>query len=334
MIRLSLRARTLALLTFGFSPCAALMWICIAESQANESQKMLQAELQGKCAQCHKPFVDEWSISRHAKSYVGANYQNAAKATMMRDQQCDGCHAPGLVQVTGLAKMPTFRGSASVPDRGVMCICCHMDQNGVMHGPFGGQTDFHKTVKDDRYKKNIALCVACHGQTMGAGPDYDQGTPFAIYAQKAKGSACQDCHMPPVMRGASTETNAPMRECGEHSWKAAYDEKAMLKSAAILEISVAGTAATATVENLTGHMMPGGAWRQAILEIAANNQIVKREVFARSAGGNADTRLKSTEKKIIRATVPAGANVVARLWWKPMPDTPDSQRVMMAQATP
>jgi hypothetical protein len=206
-----------------------------------------------------------------------------------------------------------------------------MDGNGAMHGPYGGQTDFHKTVKDPGYQRSNALCVSCHGQMVGAGTDFNQVAGFAVYSRQSQGAACADCHMPAVERSASTESGAPKRQCGEHTWKASYDT-GMLSSAAILDVKVTGTTAAVSVSNITGHLLPGGALRQAVLEIVANEQVVKRDVFTRPMGGASDTRLKPLEMRIVTATVPAGAKIQARLWWKSMPDTPDNQRVLMSEA--
>lgn len=334
MIRSTLRARSLIPLIVLLSPFVALLLTRGAEPQAaNEAQKMVLAEVQGNCTQCHKQFVGEWTSSRHAKSFTSMNYMKEAAKNPTRAEQCDGCHAPGLIHATGIGKMPGFRGAALQADRGVMCVCCHMDASGAMHGPHGGESGFHKIVKDPNYQKSNALCVSCHGQTIGVGADYDQITPFATYAQKSKGATCAECHMPAVERNASSD--APTKRlCGEHTWKGGYDVKEILPSAALLEVKLTGTTASVIVENLTGHRFPGGAWRQAILLILANGQPVKREVFMRTPGGSTDTRLNVAEKKPVTCTVPAGAKVSAQLWWKPMPDTPDNLAVKIAEAAP
>ncbi len=312
------------------SPLCALFCLRGGESQGEVVQRMVLSEVNNRCATCHRAFVDEWSGSRHAKAFSGMTYQKAARLMGMRATQCDTCHAPGLVQTTGADQLPGFRQLANVPDRGVMCVCCHLDGDGAMHGPYGGKTEFHKTVKDDSFKTN-APCVACHGQTAGAGADYDQVTPFKTYEATAKGTTCATCHMPTVEREAAT--GSPRRKCGAHRWPGAYNQ-AMLARAATASLKVEGTSATVTVKNGTGHMMPGGAWRQCVLLILSDHQIVKREIFARTPGGWSDTRLKPTEQRVVTATVVAGAKVKAQLWWKPMPDTPENQSTLMSELTP
>ena len=170
MIRQTLRARCLIPMTVMLSPFLALLTLRVSESQSNDLQKMILAEVQGQCANCHKPFVEEWASSRHAKAYSGANYKKLADGMGGGRVLCDGCHAPGLIHFSGLGKMPSSR-QANAPDRGVMCVCCHADATGAMHGPYDGQTDFHKTVKDTNYQKSNATCVSCHGQTVGAGSE-------------------------------------------------------------------------------------------------------------------------------------------------------------------
>lgn len=332
MVSLGFRIRALLPVTILILPMLSLLWLRRGESQGSELQKMVLAEINNRCADCHKAFVDEWAGSRHAKAFAGMNYKRAAQTIGARAEQCDTCHAPGLIQISGLGKAPGFRQAANVPDRGVMCVCCHADANGALHGPHGGKTDFHQTVKDDNYKTN-AICVSCHGQTIGAGADYDQVTPFKQYEANAKGATCAMCHMPSVERAASSEAGAPKRMCGTHTWPGAYG-KDTLASAAFIAAKVEGTEVSVTIENGTGHMMPGGAWRQAIVLVLANNQVIKREVFARVPGGTSDTRLKPSEKRVITATTAAGAKIKAQLWWKQMPDTPDNQATLLSEVTP
>ncbi len=314
----------------AIAPVIALGLLGLAESQSPEATKMIQAEMKGQCVTCHKPFVDEWKASGHAAAWKRAPFQQQAGKNAQRVEQCDGCHAPMPVLIGGLDKQPKSRG-ATAPDSGVMCVTCHMDANGAMHGPFDGESDFHKTVKDKNYTQSNAVCVSCHGQVGGVGVEFNQITSFADYAKGNALAACSDCHMRPVERQASTEDGKPKRMCAKHDWHGAYDANS-LQSAINLTVRLSGTTATASIANLTGHLLPAGAWRQAILEITANGQVVKREVFTKEFGGATDTRLKPLERKRVTAEVPAGAKVAARLWWKLMPDTPDQERKLMAEA--
>jgi hypothetical protein len=164
--------------------------------------------------------------------------------------QCQTCHAPLTEQLprTGGADNPVY--VESLRDDALSCAGCHVRAwtrygppkpdgsgpvDGAPHAGFVAREDF----------RDPAFCSPCHdfkpsqkaldGKLLQeTGPEWAR-TDFA-----AKGTSCQDCHMPE----------------GRHLWKGVHDPE-MVKKALTVEWKPEPGAATLTVANTgAGHRLP------------------------------------------------------------------------------
>ena len=128
---------TLLRLGFGFLGC---LWVILignlalrAENLTERVAAAYQGFQDGKCKSCHPAIWREWENSMHAKAWGDEIYQAAASQVPDRQTQCDQCHAPQPILVTGVGKMPKLRNTDR--ETGVSCLVCHLDSQGAMHGP-------------------------------------------------------------------------------------------------------------------------------------------------------------------------------------------------------
>lgn len=68
-----------------------------------------------KCAECHQPFVESWSATRHARAF--ATIEGVGKS---KDPECVKCHTVGYGEEGGFLSLKTTPGLANV-----QCESCH-----------------------------------------------------------------------------------------------------------------------------------------------------------------------------------------------------------------
>ena len=178
------------------------------------------------CETCHAEIHAEWKPSAHGIAWTDPVYQKSLKSVSKRQRKsCYRCHIPEPLQVTGYGlnergrpKLPKTR--ADHHDFGIHCTSCHMDANGAMRGPFGGETKAHASVRDEAFtaQRSDALCLTCHSTKIG--PVLAIGRDFVKTKQAERGRSCVGCHMEPVTRSMGIYENgdpAPTREGRSHA---------------------------------------------------------------------------------------------------------------------
>lgn len=320
---------------------AILFFLILAPARATHAHgdtgpgKMRNAQVSKECRKCHDQIWNEWENSPHAKAYTSQSYHDAAAQEPDRTNRCDTCHSPEPILTGGVGSLPKARSTNQ--ESGVDCISCHMDVEGAMHGPFQSQSQFHRTVREEKYKTSPDVCISCHGQSTE--PNYDQFSAFKLAALMSTDPlTCQTCHMPTIARKAvaPTVTGTPVRKTGHHGILGPSNPE-LLKLTAKLILSATGNTVTIEVVNRAGHMLPGGGWREVVLELFLVDAAGKEEPepcfkysFARQLNGVKDTRIAGFQSKKLTAILPRkSAKVRARLWFKPLASAPDSQRQLM-----
>ncbi len=158
------------------------------------------------CAQCHRPHIQEWQNSTHARAFQDPVFQ-ASWTENRKPGYCLACHATGYNPNTGLPVAEgvtceschgTYREGHPQTDmmpvdpaaekcgvchtstyqewqlsghsqRGVKCASCHaVHSQGLL------------------FPTSTALCATCHG---------DRAEDFAHAAHAQHGVTCADCHM-------------------------------------------------------------------------------------------------------------------------------------------
>ena len=288
----------------------------------------------GKCRSCHPAIWREWQRSMHAKSWSDPIYQEAASTVVDRQKNCDPCHAPEPILITGIGKMPKLR--ARDHQSGVSCLTCHVDINGGMHGPsMNVDAMFHANVTNEAHTKAIELCSTCHGQATV--PEHNQISSFKRSQAAGEGKNCATCHMPQVKRMQSTLSYK--RISGRrHTWIASRSGK-MLEGAADLMLEKRDGKAVIGVKNKSGHVLPGEGLRTIILDVKILNllgnieyhQQVKHSMM--SGTDQADNRFQPDELRQFIFDLKPNHSIRAKLLYCLLPTTPESKWITMAEIT-
>ena len=286
-----------------------------------------QAFQAGKCKSCHPAIWREWEKSMHAQAWTDAIYQAAAAQVTDREARCDACHAPEPILVTGIGKMPILR--ARHRDAGVSCLVCHLDADGAMHGPAASaETHFHENITNVLFTEPMPLCATCHGQPSV--PAHDLVTSFRESRSAAENKTCATCHMPAVKRLQSTASyeSIPGRK---HTWQGSRSV-AQLKRAATLHFDFTEDSATVTLENKTGHLLPGNIYRVIVLDVTlftadGNVRQTSRHTFSEAQAN----RLPADARRTFVFAAPAGDTIEARLRYQLTSETPEASWIRMAE---
>lgn len=312
--------------------CILILFVSVNSNVRSNDDKyhdMFVALEEGKCKSCHPAIWREWERSMHSQAWVDEIYQAAAKTVEDREKKCDRCHAPEPILVTGIGKMPELRNKQR--DFGVSCLVCHLDKDGAMHGPpTSAETNFHVNVTDPIYSSPTKLCATCHGQTDV--PEHDQVSSFleSRYAKEKK--SCATCHMPIVNRLQSTASYESIKG-RKHTWRGSRSV-AQLRSAASLKIEFEGKQATVILKNRAGHLLPGGTLRTIILDVVQlapdGTQHHTKQILISEKEKN---RLKPDEERKFVYDVKKGDSLTAHLRYQLTPDTPETEWVLMSEAS-
>jgi nitrate/TMAO reductase-like tetraheme cytochrome c subunit len=285
-------------------------------------QAMTRAMLGQQCVVCHGDIHKEWQNSLHAFAWRDPIFKAVRERVPDSATRCDHCHAPQPILMTGVGQIPKLRTGER--DTGINCITCHMDADGVMHGPNGGTSPFHKTKTDPAFK-GIDLCASCHGQPSV--PEHDEITEFKKGYGKS-GATCHVCHMPSEKRMAGV--GGPMRDVGKHTWFGAFSE-AQLKGAASVEAKVENGKVVVTITNSAGHPIPGAPYRSIIADVKAmdetNKQLLnEQQVFFKPLDPKQmeDKRIKPGAPRTLTYPITAqkGTVKVQLIYTRPNPAAP------------
>lgn len=208
------------------------------------------------CAMCHKAIYNEWKVRKHAGAWDDEIYQAKLKKKK-RAKMCYACHIPERV-LARLGRKPKTRKKNL--HEGVNCVACH-EKDGKIHGPFGAETDAHKSVKDPLFtdKQSSALCQSCHSTKIDV--VLPVGRDFKKANLAAKGKSCAGCHMPKVERHLSVSpvSGKPVgekRKGRSHKILGPNDAEFCAK-AFKLSAKKNGKQLELTIENEAGHRVPG-----------------------------------------------------------------------------
>jgi len=217
--------------------------------------------VKGECADCHADIAREWGKAGHAQSWTSPLYQ-AYRKEFAAPKECDPCHAPQPLHMTGIGDMPKVR--VEDRDRGVDCLTCHLAPDGSMRGPTDGVSPFHKTQREPTlYTMELRLCASCHGQPSVAA--HDTVTPYQSSRSFKGGETCQTCHMPEVQRKPSRKSESPKRG-GEHTWYGSRDQ-GLLRSTLLLDAEETKEGLSVYVTNAAAHSLPAAPLREMRLGI-------------------------------------------------------------------
>ena len=256
------------------------------------------------CASCHETIHATWQTSRHAQSWKSETFRVASDN--YRKEECLPCHAPDMIQKTGVANEPLVRDGYR--SDGVTCIVCHQDalsEEWKMHGPYAADSPAHETVQDDSYS-TAAVCASCHGHDA----EFNQYHSWKEGMYGQQDFPCQACHMPQMEALlADTEVDKPLRWVGDHSFPGSHDEE-YLKTAATVKLKVEDGALVVAVQNQAGHFFPGGAFRTAVVDISVDGVEVGRLEYSFEN----ENQLESGETVTLRHELMDGASeATARL---------------------
>ena len=262
-----------------------------------EGLSSLSAE---ECGLCHEEIYEEWKSSIMAQAWTEPYFQ----VDFVWDnslQICKNCHIPLENQQEDLvlgfndrSKLdpilkPNPNFDPVLQNEGVTCAVCHVDEDGVILGPFDLKTAAHPTRKDERFSDGSSVCKKCHW-VQGSRWDMFLKLPpcgnFAEIKKTGKKVNCVKCHMPRVTRAMAIDS--PVRTGGRHTWRGGHDPE-MVKKAAKIEVQedADSTASkkkyTLSVTNVgTEHRLPTGT-PDRHLEVSfrlydAKGKLIKKQI--------------------------------------------------------
>ena len=236
-----------------------------ASAVADASERKVFVTGAGRCGECHEKMFDEWEVSGHAKAVSSSFYK--ASVASAKDATCDRCHAP-------LAKVTPRDITVS---EGVTCDVCHTlrepqaTKEGahfvlavddmVKYGPRCDLKDhyFHRMGCSKEHRE-ATLCGTCHWWEPNGIPVFTEYADWKAGPEAAKGTQCQDCHMPGER--AAIATGSPVRADVPHHGLLGI-AKDLRKRALGLDVTVKDDAGALVVKvtvrnNSAGHAVPAG----------------------------------------------------------------------------
>jgi uncharacterized protein with PIN domain len=267
-----------------------------------------------ECRACHEDVWDEWYGSHHQIAYL--NTEVRALSDDFRNKECQACHLPQPIEVTGFGQRTLPRKTR--PDEGVGCIECHVDGEGRVMGT-RDLPDAPCAPRAREEMADVVHCESCHNQHWTT----DQ---WRASSYPEMGVGCNDCHMPEVERQLA---NGATRVGRGHGYAGAHDT-AMLKKAGTFTVTREAGELVLVLENTgAGHNFPTeerhrvvdieyrfvaadgseGAWERAYRF---------RQPYRDEPGEN--TQLAAGARHESRVTIPDGtARAEARLWYRLKP---------------
>lgn len=273
----------------------------------------------GRCGECHEKMYDEWETSAHANAASSPLYKLAVADA--KDKACDRCHAP-LLQLAPKDIVGT---------EGITCDVCH-----TLRDPAPGKDGGHFTLAvDDMIKygprcdledhyfhrmgcspehSEARICGACHLWEPGGLPVLTEYADWKAGPLAAKGTQCQDCHMPDER--AVIATGSPVRKGVPHHGLLGIAND-LRRRALELEVTVSHDddklAAALTLRNKNaGHAVPAGLPERRVVvrvrlvdksgtELASETRVLGRKLvdaagveapFWHAARLDSDTRIQ------------------------------------------
>jgi hypothetical protein len=291
---------------------------------ADERGAPLEALERVSCNRCHADVVREWATTLHGKAWVDEPYREEL-ADARRPESCHGCHIPEPLHLQldaggAIPQKPTAR-DATVRDApledvdahfGVSCESCHRGPDGTILGPWGAETDAHRSVKHASFglDSHSTLCIACHATTVG--PVIGIAKDFVETAQHEKGRSCVGCHMAPVERPAAHvegQPALPPRAGRSHALQTPRDPAFLARALDLSVVSREGSVVL-VVANACGHRVPGRIGR--ILTLEAELLDAAGAVVAKAAHAIETKRSLAADGRVELVLAGSGASVRVR----------------------
>jgi nitrate/TMAO reductase-like tetraheme cytochrome c subunit len=248
-------SRRVALLAVVATLTMSLVYVGVAQRDPATTAEMRGHLVDGECADCHNEIWAEWEASGHAKAWTSELYQQL-RTQYDAPADCDACHAPQPLQITGVGHMPQLRDDDR--DRGVDCLACHLGPEGQMHGPHNDPSPFHAIKRESAlYTRRITVCESCHGQKTAMA--HNQVAEFRESRSAKQAETCQRCHMPETTRKASKFSRRAKRS-GTHSFLGSRSQE-WLESALRLDYVRTPEGLTVYVMNSAAHAVPAAPLR-------------------------------------------------------------------------
>jgi hypothetical protein len=313
-----------ALVALGAASAAFGLWVSggdpTGEPAGGGAPAAARWQSAQQCRECHQDVFDEWSGSHHQISYL--NPEVRALSDDFRNKECQACHLPRPVAVTGYGQRVLPR--LTQPDEGVSCLTCHLGSSGEVLGRHS-LPDAPCAPVASADLIGVELCASCHNQHQTT--DQWRQSSFAQQQQD-----CNHCHMPPVTRaGAGAE-----RAGRSHRYLGAHDVDT-LRAAPEFTARLEGSEVVVTLTNKgAGHNFPTEERHRAVdVEVSftgadgtasAWERLRRfRQPYRDEPGEN--TQLPAGATWSTRVPVPAGARGArVRLWYRLTPFVTDDDK--------
>ncbi|MFO0982383.1 MAG: multiheme c-type cytochrome [Planctomycetota bacterium] len=298
-----------------------------------------------QCAACHREVYDEWQSSYHGLAWTDPLVRAPEQADNFAKQDCIPCHAPRPVFEHGIGKEARVVPRAANRHEGVDCLACHKVQDQVA-ASHTAAAPCHPVGNADL--ATTAVCAPCHNQHKTV--DEWDATEFA-----RRGVMCNDCHMPPAARAATSAR--PAYTGRSHVFVGGHDRE-MLQKAGSLTTEVRGAGGErvllVSVQNVgAGHNYPTDARHRALdvvvtlidqqgrpiagsdLREAGQEPGTRRTRFRnpyRTESGKVDTQIRAGETGTLEVPLPAGVKLArVELIYKLTPYLADTEGTLVEQ---
>jgi hypothetical protein len=301
------RARlALALVVLG--PLGGAAWLASRGiAHGGEAAATERWTSSAQCAGCHPQVYAEWKGSHHQIAYLNPEVRKLSDD--FKNKECQACHLPRPVFVTGLGNRTLPR--VTRPDEGVDCLTCHLSADGAILAR-RARPDVPCAPRADAGVVAVEMCQSCHNQHKTT----DQWRASAFAEQ---GKDCASCHMLEAARPGTASGKGR-----SHVYPGAHDEE-MLRAASRLDVARDGEQLVVTVKNVAaGHNFPTEERHRAVdivvrFEPSAGNDWERlfrfRQPYRDEPGEN--TQLPAGQSHVERVWIPKGkTRATVRLWYR------------------
>jgi len=311
---MSTTARTLLAVVVVCIVAALALIASSANTEQTGSIPVWQSSRQ--CKDCHASEYREWLGSHHQIAYTNPAVRELSDD--FRNKECQACHLPRPVFVTGVTERTLPR--LTRPDEGVDCLACHLSDSGdILARHTRPDAPCRPRASDDLI--SVRLCETCHNQHGTTDQWRDSGYP-------ERAITCNECHM--------------QRRDGAgrgHVFPGAHDLE-MLRSAAQFTVVQEGDRVRLRLNNTgAGHNFPTEERHRAVdieYRFLRGQETPPafipayrfRQPYRDEAGEN--TQLPATHSHDVRLSIPAGASALeARLLYRLTPYESDGDSAVL-----
>jgi Cytochrome c554 and c-prime len=352
--------------------CGGLLAIAVALAVPSGAATASPYAPARDCAACHRTIHNYWSESAHARAASTPAFLESLRAAgegvadgSSARRACVTCHAPTAI-TSG-----DFDLQQAVTREGVSCDFCHsvadvdldrkdrpfdLRPGNVKWGPLQYlESPAHGMAYSPLHRTSALLCAACHEQKNARGvPVLSTYSEWKEGPYPARGTLCQECHMPLVPGETVAEgMSSSRRVINLHRMEGGSALSPLRRGLDLRVESLAITSVSADVQVVVantgvGHAAPGGmptkalvlavgledasgqlrfrqerVYRRDLLDEQGHVLVTIPDLFQKAASVGEDTRLKPKESRSERFTIPLseGAKaIVARLEYRDSSD--------------